>query len=56
MAEGHAWQGVCVAGEMVGREHVWQEVCMCGSRDGHCSRWYMLGCGSTHLINMHEHP
>ena len=28
MADGHAWQGVCMAGGMHGR------------RDSHCSGWY----------------
>ena len=36
VAEGHVWQGACVAKGEGG----WRGLCMHGRRDGHCSGWY----------------
>ena len=34
MAEGHAWQGVCVLGDAWQGEHAWQGACMAGGVHG----------------------
>ena len=48
VAEGHVWQGVCMAGGMQWQEeHVWQgKRGMHGRRDGHCSRRYTSYCNT----------